>query len=535
MCSKKRVLVTEEIASSGIRLLEKSFEVDYRTELSRKEKVHDLIEAVKHADGLIVRSATQVTESVILSGSNLKVIGRAGVGVDNIDLETATRKGIMVINAPASNSIAAAEHTMAMILALCRNLPVAVARLQRDGCWDRKSFKGIELYGKTLGVLGLGRIGKLVAERARAFKMRVVAYDSVVSAEMAQRIGIEMMNSVEGVIEASDFITVHLPLNDNTRGLISSREFEIMKPAARIVNVARGGIIDETALYEALKGGQIAGAAMDVFKDEPCSESPLFELTNFIGTPHLGASTEEAQVKAGEVIAEQVASVLKGELVENVVNLDIPTVELDEEVMSFIPMSEKLGKIFTYLVGGKVEEIEIEYRGQLAKKPTEVLTVAAMKGFLEKTSEDPVSYVNAPILMKERGFSIAERKVEDSKDYVNLIMIRGKREDGIVAVGGTLVGPNNKERFVNIYDFGVDMPPSKYMVFFKYRDVPGMIGRIGTILGNNDINIDYIQVGMEKLSGEALCGLNVESPVSDEVMEEVLAEEQILEGKFIIL
>ncbi len=524
-----RILVRERIAESGIELLRRDFEVDFLTDLTRE----DLLRCIAEYEALIVRSATKVDAEVIQAAERLKVIGRAGVGVDNIDVEAATKRGIMVINAPQSNIISAAEQTMALLLALCRNVPDAVSSL-RDRCWDRTSFEGVELYQKVMGIVGLGRIGTLVAQRCQAFGMRVVAYDPYISEEKARRLGVELVSRLDDLLRQADFISVHLPKTPETYHLLGEEEFAKMKDGVRILNVARGGIIDEEALQRALESDKVAGAALDVFETEPATECPLIGHPKVIATPHLGASTQEAQDRAGVIIAEQVAAALKGEFVPNVVNLQVPA-EVDETVRSFMPLAEKLGLLLTHLVEGHVDGIELEYLGELANHETGILTVAALKGFFEKIVFEPVNYVNAPLFAKERGIAVRETKSEQTRDYVNLIMVRGRRNKKEVAVGGTLVGLSNTERFVHVYEYDIDLGPSRYMAFFRYADVPGMIGRIGTILGDHNINIAHMQVGRKKIGGEAVMGINVDIPIPDEVMEEIRRVPKVKECKFIQL
>ena len=524
-----RVLVKEKIAESGIEMLRKDFEVDFLPDMTREE----MLASMGEYDALIVRSATKVDAEVIDAAEKLKVIGRAGVGVDNIDVAAATKRGIMVINAPQSNIISAAEQTMALLMALCRNVPEAVSSL-REKCWDRKKFEGVELYHKVLGVIGLGRIGTLVAHRCQAFGMQVIAYDPYISDEKGKKLGIEMVSDLDDLLARSDFITVHLPKTKETYHALGEKEFARMKDGVRVLNVARGGIIDEEALMEALNSGKVAGAALDVFENEPATECPLIEHPGVIATPHLGASTQEAQDRAGTMIAEFVRAALKGEFVANVVNLPVPA-EVDETVRMFMPLAEKLGLLLTHLVEGRVDEIEVEFLGELAGHEAGVLTVAVLKGFFQRIVFEPVNFINAPIFAKERGIAVRETKSEQTRDYVNLIMVRGRRDGGQVAVGGTLVGLSNAERFVHVYEYDIDLGPSEYMAFFRYADIPGMIGRIGTILGNHDINIAHMQVGRRKIGGEAVMGINVDTPIPDEVMEEIRKIPKVKDSKFIVL
>jgi len=524
-----RILVKEKIAAAGVELLRKDFEVDFLPDMSREE----MLERLGEYDGLIVRSATKVDAEAIAAATSMKVIGRAGVGVDNIDVEAATKRGIMVINAPQSNIISAAEQTMALLMAMCRNVPDAVNSL-REKCWDRKKFEGVELFHKVMGIVGLGRIGTLVAHRCQAFGMQVVAYDPYVSEERGKKLGIELVSDLDELLRQADFITVHLPKTSETHHLLGEAEFAKMKDGVRVLNVARGGIVDEDALYAALDSGKVAAAALDVFEKEPATECPLIEHPSVIATPHLGASTLEAQDRAGTMIAEFVSEALKGGFVANVVNLPVPA-EVDESVRMFMPLAEKLGLLLTYLVEGHVDEIEVEYLGELAGYETGVLTVAVLKGFFERVVFEPVNYINAPLFAKDRGIAVRETKSEQTRDYVNLVMVRGRREESEVAVGGTLVGLSNAERFVHVYEYDIDLGPSQYMAFFRYADIPGMIGKVGTILGDSGINIAHMQVGRRKIGGEAVMGINVDIPIPDEVMEEIRAIPDVNDSKFITL
>lgn len=512
-----------------MELLRRDFEVDYAPEMSRE----DMLKHMDEYDALIVRSATRVDAEVIGAGANLKVIGRAGVGVDNIDVEAATKRGIMVINAPQSNIISAAEQTMALLMALCRYVPDAVNSL-REKCWDRMSFEGVELYHKVMGIVGLGRVGTLVAHRCQAFGMHIVAYDPYVSDDKARKLGVDLAPSLDDVLAQADFISVHLPKTTETHHLLGEREFAKMKEGVRVINVARGGLIDEEALLKALETGKVAGAALDVFESEPATECPLIVHPRVIATPHLGASTTEAQDRAGTMIAEFVSAALKGEFIPNVVNLPVPA-EVDEAVRPFMSLAEKLGKLLTHLVEERVDEIELEYLGGLAGYETGVLTIAALKGFFERIVFEPVNYINAPLFAKERGIAVRETKSEQTRDYVNLMMVRGRRDDEEVAVGGTLVGLSNSERFVHVYEYDIDLGPSQYMAFFRYEDVPGMIGKIGTLLGDHDINIAHMQVGRRKIGGEAVMGINVDTPIPNEVMEEITRTPQVRDSRFIVL
>ncbi|MBN1288438.1 MAG: phosphoglycerate dehydrogenase [Actinobacteria bacterium] len=523
------VLITEHLADAGIKLLTEEFKVDYVPGIKREK----LLERISRYHSLIVRGGTRVDAIVIEAGVNLKVIGRAGVGIDNIDIGAASRRGIMVTNAPQSNIISAAEQTMALLCSMCRNIPEAVSSL-RARKWEKEQLEGIELYHKTIGIIGIGRIGKLVAERCRAFGMRVLAYDPYVSAESVQKLGVELVPALDDLIAGADFITTHLPRNSETYHLLGEKEFEKMKDGVRILNVARGGVVDEAALLAALNAGKVAGAGLDVFEHEPATGSPLIDHPGVIATPHLGASTHEARDRAGIMIAEQVRAALNGEFVANVVNLPVP-VDIRESVKLFMPLAEKLGLLLAHLTEGFIEEMEIEYLGGLAGEETGVLTLAALKGFFKKVVFEPVTYINAPIFAEEKGLSVKETKSKNIKDYLNLVMVTGRSEKCSISVGGTLVGLSNMERVVHIYEYEIDMGLSEYMAIFRYPDIPGMIGKVGTILGNHGINITQMQVGRREMGGEAVMGINVDTLIPENVMDEIRHIAGVREGRFITL
>ncbi|MGH2546696.1 MAG: phosphoglycerate dehydrogenase [Actinomycetota bacterium] len=510
-----RVLVTEPLSDRGLDLLREEHEVDVRTDLAAA----GLAEAIGGYHALVVRSQTKVDAAVVQAGANLKVIARAGIGLDNVDVEAATRRGVMVVNAPQSNILSAAEHTVALLLALARNVPRADATL-RSGEWDRERLQGVELHGKTLGIVGLGRVGTMVAQRALAFGMRLIAYDPYVSRERARDLSIELMPDLGALLVQSDFVTVHLPRTAETEGLIGARELALMKEGARIVNTARGGIVDEDALAEALRSGRLGGAALDVFSEEPVTEHPLFELSNTVVTPHLGAATREAQDKAGAAIAEMVRLALRGEFVPYAVN--VAAAEVTEQVRPFLPLTERLGRILTGLSEAPMRRLAVDYVGRVAEADTRVLTLAAVKGALTGVVHEPVSYVNAPTIARERGLEVSERRSPESQDYVNLVVVRASTEAGDVAVGGTLVGPRNADRLVRVYDFDIDMAPADHMVFFRYEDRPGVIGAVGTILGEAGINIASMEVGRKEAGGLALMCLTVDSPIPPEVLDRIV-------------
>lgn len=510
-----KVLVTEKLSQAGLDLLSSEFQVDVRTELA----AGGLAEAIGPYEALVVRSQTQVDASVLEAGTNLKVVARAGIGLDNVDIQAATRRGVMVVNAPQSNVLSAAEHTMALLLALARNVPQAHAALT-GGAWERERFQGVELHGKTLGVVGLGRVGAMVAQRALAFGMRIVAFDPYVSKDRAKQLGVEIVPDLTPLLVQADFVTIHLPRTQETDGLIGGPELALMKPNARLVNTSRGGIVGEGALAEALGAGVIAGAALDVFEEEPVTSHPLFGRENVVVTPHLGASTAEAQEKAGTAIAEMVSLALRGELVPYAVN--VPAAEVSEAVRPFLGLAERLGRVLTGLAEGAMHSFSAEYLGQIGEQDTSVLTLAALKGALSTVVDEPVSYVNAPVIARDRGLSVSEKRSGLTQDYVNLMLLTAETDAEPVTVGGTLVGKRDQERLVRVYDFDIDMAPADHMAFFRYEDRPGVIGKVGSILGEAGVNIASMEVGRKEAGGLALMGLTVDSPIPEDALESIV-------------
>ncbi|MCA1690787.1 MAG: phosphoglycerate dehydrogenase, partial [Actinobacteria bacterium] len=442
------------------------------------------------------------------------------IGLDNVDVEAATRRGIMVVNAPHSNVISAAEQAMALLLAQARNIPQAHADL-KAGRWNRSRWKGVELHGKVLGVVGLGRVGALVAQRASAFGMRLIAYDPYVSADRARQMGVELMR-LEDVIEVADFLTVHLPRTPETMGLIDEKLLRQAKPDLRIINTARGGIVDEEAVHRLISEGALGGAGLDVFAKEPCTSSPLFELDEVVVTPHLGASTSEAQDKAGDTIAEQVILALAGEFVPYAVNVDAS--EASETVRPFLPLAERLGRIFAALTEEPPQRVEVGYQGQLADYDTRILTLAVLKGLLGELSDDPVSYVNAPQVAVEHGVEVHESRRSEGHDYVNLVTVRGDDH----ALAGTLFGLRDEARLVMVDDHMVDIPPARHMVVVRNDDRPGMIGLVGGRLGQAGINISDMDVGRSPSGEAALMVLSTDQAVPDEVLADLRAQAGIL-------
>jgi D-3-phosphoglycerate dehydrogenase len=509
-----RVLVTETLSQQGLDLLTKDFQVDVRPELA----TGDLAGEIAPYDALIIRSATQVTGDVLAAASNLKVVARAGIGLDNVDVERATQRGVMVVNAPQSNIISAAEQTLALLLAQARNIPQAHADLV-DGRWERSRWEGVELAGKTIGLVGLGRVGSLVAARAAGFGMRVIAFDPYVSADRAKEMGVEIMPTLEAVLVQSDFVSIHLPRTPETEGLLGDKELRMIKPGARIVNTARGGIVDEAALAKALEDGHLGGAALDVFSVEPTTDSPLFGLPTVVVTPHLGASTKEAQDKAGITVAEMVRLALKGEFVPYAVNVSAGA-EVTEVVRPFVPLAEHLGALAAGLASGGVRTVVASYLGRIAEHDTRVLTLAVLKGILGRSVNEPVTFVNAPSLARDRGVTVSEMRSTVSQDYVSLIAIRAETDEGPVIVQGTIVAKDSI-RVLGIDDFDVEVGPADRMVVFRYVDRPGIIGKVGTIFGDAGINIATMDVGRRAQGGEALMVLTIDSEAPEAVLETV--------------
>lgn len=501
-----RILVTETLAERGITAMARAgHQVDVRTGLSPDR----LAEAVAGVHALVIRSATKVTEAVLAAAGDLVVVGRAGIGLDNVDVAAATRRGVMVVNAPQSNVLSAAEHALALLLAQARNVAQAHAGLVA-GRWERSRWEGVELHGKTLGVVGLGRVGALVAQRAAAFGMRLVAYDPYVAAERARQMGAELM-ALEDLVAQADFLTIHLPKTPETVGLVGKDLLARAKPGLRIVNTARGGIVDEEALADAIRSGQVAGAGLDVFATEPTTASPLFQLDSVVVTPHLGASTVEAQDKAGVTIAEQVLLALAGEFVPFAVN--VSAAEASETVRPFLPLAERLGRFLASLGGGLPERLEVEYQGGLAGADTRILTLSVLKGLFAAGTEEPVSYVNAPQLAAERGLEVRETTTSSTRDYVNLITLRG----GAHAVAGTLSGLAGEARIVMVDDHTVEVPPTEHMLVVHNDDRPGMIGLVGTALGGAGVSISSMAVGPSAQGNTALMILSTDREVGDEV------------------
>ncbi|MCX5702514.1 MAG: phosphoglycerate dehydrogenase [Candidatus Omnitrophica bacterium] len=524
-----KILVSDPLSEEGIKLFKdvKEFQVDVKTNL----KPEALKEIIKDYDALIVRSATKVTKDIIGQAAKLKVIGRAGVGLDNVDLDAATQKGIIVMNTPAGNTISTAEHTVSMILALSRNIPQANASM-KQGEWKRSKFMGVELYNKTLGIVGFGRIGREVAKRALSFGMKVLAYDPFLSREVAEAIGVEVVE-LKGLFEQSDYITVHTPLTEETKHMISSSQFVQMRKGVRLVNCARGGIIDEVALVNAIKEGKVAGAAIDVFEKEPPSaDNELLKLDNVITTCHLGASTEEAQVNVAIEIAECVRDYLLGKGIRNAANYPCLEAELCKIFEPYINLADKLGAFSSQLVEGRFQELSINYTGDIAKHDLTPLTMALVKGILSPILKESVNFINATNLAKERGIKIKEAKSSQEEEFVTSIQLEIKTDKEVRRIYGTL-SANKQPRIVKIDEYYVELSPQGDMVVIQNWDKPGVIGNLGTLLGKYNINIAAMTFGRQAPAGKAVSVLNIDSPVSAELLDKIKKTENILSVKII--
>ncbi len=526
-----KILISDSLSDEGLKILKdnKEFEITVKTGM----KPEELKEVIKDYDALVVRSATKANREIIEAAAKLKVIGRAGVGLDNVDLAAATERGIVVMNAPAGNTISTCEHTMSMLLSLARSIPQANSSTKKCE-WKRSKFMGVELYQKTLGVIGLGRIGREVAKRAASFGMKIKGYDPYLSKEIAEDLGIEVLE-LNDLLKVSDFITVHVPLTDDTNHLISDKQFEMMKKGCRVLNCARGGIIDEAALVKAIKEGKIAGAALDVFENEPpAADSELLKLDNVIVTCHLGASTEEAQVNVAIEIAECVGDFLLGRGIRNAANYPNIDAELYKTLQPYITMAEKLGNFTAQIVEGRICEAEIKFIGDITRYDTSSLTMALTKGLLSPVLKETVNFINAIPLARSRGIQIKQTKISSDEEFTNLVSLTIKTDKMSKTVAATL-SPKREPRIVKINDFYVDAAPSGYLLMMKNWDVPGIIGNVGSLMGKHNINIAAMVFGRKTPGGEAVSILNIDSPVSPELVEKLKKVENILEVKLIKL
>jgi D-3-phosphoglycerate dehydrogenase / 2-oxoglutarate reductase len=515
MADSFRVLLSDALAPQGIDVLKgyPALAFDVKTGLNPSE----LASIIAPYDALIIRSATRVTREVIDQATSLRVIGRAGVGVDNVDLDSATRRGIVVMNSPQGNSVTTAEHTISMLMALARHIPAANAAI-KAGRWDRSKFTGVEVSHKTLGIIGLGNIGRIVADRAHGLKMKVIGFDPILTAEAASKAGIELVG-LETLYRESDFITVHAPLTEETRGLVNGRAFAMMKKGVRVINCARGGIIDETALLEALKSGQAAGAALDVFVEEPPPpDHPLLRLDNLIATPHLGAATGEAQVQVAVDIAHQVADFLVAGTIRHAVNIPALSIKELEVLGPHLALGEKLGQLAAQLIGEAPTHVKVSFAGDSADLNSEPIIASVLRGLLSGFLAQKLNYVNAPYLARERGITVTETRSRETTDYVNTLTITVTTRNGSHEVAGAVIG-NRVLRMVRIDGFPIEAAPEGYFLILHNRDVPGVVGAIGTILGQAGINIAGLELGRDRAGGTALSLVEVDGPVSASMLE----------------
>ncbi|WP_016909949.1 phosphoglycerate dehydrogenase [Streptomyces xiaopingdaonensis] len=515
--SKPVVLIAEELSPATVDALGPDFEIRHCNGADRAE----LLPAIADVDAILVRSATKVDDEAIAAAGKLKVIARAGVGLDNVDVPAATKAGVMVVNAPTSNIVTAAELACGLLIATARNIPQATGSL-KNGEWKRSKYTGVELSEKTLGVVGLGRIGVLVAQRMSAFGMKVVAYDPFVQPARAAQMGVKLV-SLDELLEVSDFVTVHLPKTPETAGLIGDEALHKVKPSVRIVNAARGGIVDEDALASALKEGRVAGAGLDVYASEPCTDSPLFAFDQVVCTPHLGASTGEAQEKAGIAVAKSVRLALAGELVPDAVNVQGGVIA--EDVRPALPLAEKLGRIFTALAGEVAVRLDVEVYGEITQHDVKVLELSALKGVFEDVVDETVSYVNAPLFAQERGIEVRLTTSSEARNHRNVVTVRGTLSGGEeVSASGTLAGPKHLQKIVAINDHDVDLALTDHMAFLSYTDRPGVVGTVGRILGEAGVNIAGMQVSRAEEGGEAVVALTVDDTVGATVLNEIAGE-----------
>ncbi len=523
-----KILVADKIAQDGIDMLSKYAQVDVKT----KQKPEQIVPIIGDYEAIIVRSQTQVTADVIAAGKKLQVIGRAGVGVDNIDLEAATKCGVIVVNAPTGNTISAAEHAVALMLALSRNIPQANASLK--SCeWRRSDFMGTEVKGKTLGIVGLGNVGAEVARRAHGLEMKLIGNDPFISAERAASLHVELV-SLDELYKQADFISLHVPLNDSTKNLINEKVLATVKPTARIVNTARGGLIDEKALVKAIEENRLAGAAVDVFPSEPCTESILFGYENIIVTPHLGASTTEAQTLAATEVANQVIDVLSGKTARYSVNAPLISADALPLVSPFLNVATKLGSLASYLGEGQLKSIQIKYQGDIAEYDSNALKAAVLSGLLNRLSEERVNIVNANMLASKRGLKVLEQKEADCENYTSLITLEVTSSEGTITVSGTVL--RDETHIVQVNNYWIDIVPTGgYFLFSDHRDRPGIIGAVGKIAGDADINISYMHLSRLKPREQALMILALDEPFSEEQIEKVLALPDVKTAKVVKL
>lgn len=526
-----KILVTDPLAPEGLEVFKSAegFEVDVKIGLKPDE-----LKKICHAyDGWVIRSGTKITADLIEAAKNLKVIGRAGVGYENIDAETATKKGIVVMNTPGGNNVTTGEHTIALMMALARHIPQAVASL-KGGKWERNKFVGVEMCNKTISVIGLGNVGRIVAERAAALRMKVIGFDPFIAAENIARMGVEP-GTLDDIFTRSDFITVHVPLTPDTQGLINKAAFAKMKRGVRIINCARGGIVDETDLAEAIKQGKVAGAALDVYVDEPPPpDHPLLKLDQVITTPHLGASTDEAQLNVAIAVAEQMVDFLAKGVVRYAVNVPSVSPELLQVLRPYLTLAEKLGSLHAQMAGALPQEVQVEYRGDVTQYNLAPLTLAVLKGLLSPVMEFAVNYVNAPILARERGIKIIESKGEEATDFTSSIIVRAKNGKESLEVEGAIFAAKHP-RIVRVNTFYLEAVPEGYILVLQNKDVPGVVGAVGTILGNHGLNIAGMELGRSEKGGNAISFTHVDEAVSKKALDELRALPQIVSATLVKL
>lgn len=525
-----KVLISDSLSKEAIDILER--EKEFKVEINTKLTPEELKRVIKDYDALLVRSATKVTKDIISSAQKLKIIGRAGVGLDNVDIEAASKKGIIVVNTPGGNTISTAEHTFSMMLALSRNIPQA-DQSTKKGEWERKKFMGVELYGKTLGIAGLGRIGTEVARRGLSFEMKVIAYDPYLSTEKSKELGIEPVD-LKALCKRSDYITVHTPLTDETRHMISDKEFAVMKKGVRVINCARGGIIDEEALIKAIESGRCAGAALDVFEDEPPKSARLLKLEKVVLTPHLGASTEEAQVNVAIDIANTVRDALLNRGIRNAVNVPCVDPEICKIIDPYLKLAENIGSMHAQIVDGHIKVVRIKYIGDILKYDLSPFTISVMKGMLTPILQETVNFVNSLVIAKERGINIIESKTAEIEDFASLIEVVVETDKHASSIAGTLFTKVDP-RIVKINEFYVDCVPEGNMLVVFNKDVPGIIGQIGTIFGASRINVASVSFGREEKGGRAVSVWNVDSDVPKKVLDELRSAKNVQEVRLVKL
>ncbi len=524
-----KILISDPLAEAGVKILkaERGFSVDVKPKLPPDE----LKRTIKGYDAILIRSGTKLTSDII-EASDLRYIGRAGVGLDNVDLQAATKKGIVVINSPSGNTVSTAEHALSLMMALSRNIPQANRDI-KEGSWNRKKYMGVELYGKTLGIIGLGRIGSEVASRALSFKMSVLAYDPFLSIDAAEKMRIELVE-FDDLLARSDYITVHTPITDKTRHMLGDREFKKMKRGVRVINAARGGIVDEAALCRAIESERVAGAALDVFEKEPPAGNPLLKLDNVIATPHLGASTEEAQINVAIDVAETLKDALLQKGLKNAVNMPSLAPEDMKAVRPYLSLAEKIGLIHAQLIPGHIREVEIRYIGDIANAKVAPITSALLKGLLVPILQETVNYVNAACIARDRGMKVVESRAEDIEDFASLIGVKVKSDRASNAIAGTIFIKSDP-RIVKINDIYVEAKPEGCMLVIHNKDVPGIIGEIGTLLGKNGINIARMSFGRDEPGRNAISVLNIDCEVPSDIIEQIRKAENIKDVKLIKL